>query len=127
VALLGALLLSGCGRGADEDSARSVAEGFYSAVAAGDGQRACSELGSDTLTELEKQEGKPCPQAVLELKLSGSKAAGESVYLTSASVRLARGDTVFLDEGPDGWKVSAVGCKPMGRPSEEPYDCEVES
>ncbi len=123
----GALLLLGCGAGGEQDAVRDVTEQFYAAVADKDGEAACSQLGKDTLTELEKQEREPCPKAVLGLKLSGSKAADASVYVTSARVELLKGDTVFLDEESDGWKIAAAGCKPAGDPDQEPYDCEVES
>jgi hypothetical protein len=123
----GTLVLLGCGQGGEKQSVRRVTEEFYAAVAAGEGSKACAELSADTITELEKQEQKRCPDAVLGLRLSGSKAAAAAVYLDSAEVELLTGDTVFLDEESDGWKVSAAGCKPAGKPSEEPYDCEVES
>lgn len=125
VVVAGALVFSACGQGGDKESVRSVSERFYVAVASKEGPKACSELGTDTVSELEKQEEKPCPKAVLELKLSGSKAAGETVYVNSAKVELVEGDTVFLDKEADGWKISAAGCKPTS--DDEPYDCEVES
>ena len=38
------------------------------------------------------------------------------------------GESAFLSEGTDGWKLSAVGCKPeKGRPHNRPYECEAES
>ena len=45
--------------------------------------------------------------------------------MTSAHATLAEGGTDFLDEGPDGWRVSAAGCEPTA-PS-QPYDCELEN
>jgi hypothetical protein len=123
--LAGALLFAGCGQGGEKEAVRSVSEHFYAAVASKDGRSACSDLDAHTISELEKQEQKPCPEAVLELKLSGSKAAGAAVYVNSARVDLVRGDSVFLGKESDGWKVSAAGCKPTVE--DEPYDCAVES
>jgi hypothetical protein len=116
----------GCGAGGEDESAGRVAEGFYSAVASKDGPRACAQLSESTLSELEQEEMAPCREAVTELKLSGSTVERSTVYVTSALVELRGGDHVFLDKTPQGWKVSAAGCKPQ--PGEEqPDDCEVES
>jgi len=120
-----ATLLTGCG-GANPDDATRVAERFYGAAAEGDGATACEQLSEDTLEQLEKDEQKPCEQAVVELDLSGSRASSTSRYVSDAKVDLDGGDSVFLQETPDGWRVSAAGCKPV--PGQEaPYDCEVES
>ena len=70
---------------------------------------------------------KPCPEAVLALKLSGARVTAEQAYVTEAKVETDGGDSVFLEEtGDDGWLVTAAGCRPT--PDQEaPYDCEVES
>jgi hypothetical protein len=47
-----------------------------------------------------------------------------SVYVTTASVSLARGGRTFLDEFDDGWKLSAAGC--VASAPDLPYDCELE-
>lgn len=121
-----AAALAGCGAGSADEDAADVAEAFYRAVAAKDGDGACAQLSESTISELEKEEMSACPKAVTELKLSGSEAGHSTVYLTSALVELRGGDRVFLDRTPEGWKVSAAGCKP--EPGEEkPDDCEVES
>ena len=59
----------------------------------------------------------------LELPRRGTAAATD-VYVTSASVQLAEGGTTFLDEGTEGWKVSAAGCTPTA--PDQPYDCVLE-
>ncbi len=118
--------LVACDAGDDERAAGRVAHDFYAAVAAQDGGVACGLLEESTTMELEKDEMAPCPKAVLKLKLSGSQVSDATVYVTSARIDLRRGDSVFLDETPAGWKVSAAGCKPRSG-EEEPYDCEVES
>ena len=120
-----AAFLAGCGA-ADPDGASETAERFYAAAKAQDGAQACDQLGEATHVQLEKDEGKPCPEAVLDLRLTGGRAAGVSSYLTEAKVDLHGGDSVFLERTADGWRVSAAGCHPV--PDQEaPYDCEVES
>jgi hypothetical protein len=45
--------------------------------------------------------------------------------VTTACVELERpASAVFLDEGPDGWTISAAGCTP-GAP-DRLFDCELE-
>jgi hypothetical protein len=57
-----------------------------------------------------------------------SSVARAQVYITSAKVDLADGESAFLDRTPAGWKLAAVGCKPKGsKPADRPYDCELES
>lgn len=125
LALAAAAVLGGCG-GGDDEAASRVAEGFYASVSAGQGAKACAQLGQSTRESLVQEEEKPCSEAVLSLDLSGSRAEGATVWVTAAQVRLHRGDTVFLDETAEGWRVAAAGCRPkVGE--EQPYDCEVES
>lgn len=126
LAVAAAVTLAGCGNGKDDEAASRAAERFYRAVASGDGERACRGLEASTRDALEQEERSPCAKAVLSLELSGSRAESATVWITSAQVRLHRGDTVFLDETPAGWRVAAAGCRP--KPGEEqPYACEVES
>ncbi len=119
-----AVLLGGCARGSDESEIKQVTGRFATAVEQKDGQVACSQLTADTREELESSEGEPCEKAILSLEVRGSPVSRVRVDVTSASARLARGGTVFLDDTPAGWRISAAGCKPVpGRP----YDCDVES
>ncbi|HKP20979.1 MAG TPA: hypothetical protein VJT68_05650 [Thermoleophilaceae bacterium] len=125
-ALLVALPLAACGTGAREDDAAAVSEAFHAALEQGDGQKACDQLSEETASKLEQQEKKPCEEAILTLDLpKGGTAAVRRVEITSAYIGLAEGTADFLDEGPEGWKVSAAGCEPTAS-SDEPYDCEVE-
>ena len=125
-AVLIAMPLAACGTGARARDAAAVAERFHAALEQGDGQAACDELSAQTASKVEQQEGKPCEQAILTLKLQkGGMAAVRRVEITSAYVGLAEGTADFLDEGPEGWKISAAGCKPAAS-SDQPYDCEVE-
>jgi hypothetical protein len=115
----------GCGASDRESDAAAVAERFHAALEQGDGAAACAELSEETQSKLEQQEGTPCEEAVLSLELPrGATAADTAVYLRSASVQLAEGGTTFLDEGAQGWKVSAAGCTPTA--PDQPFDCELE-
>jgi hypothetical protein len=119
------LALTGCGA-TDSSGAADAAERLYAAYADKDGASACELLSESTLERLEHDERQPCEEAVLSLKLSGERAAASSAYVTEAKVDLDGGDSVFLEETPDGWRVNAAGCKPV--PDQEaPYDCELES
>jgi hypothetical protein len=126
LACLLTLALAGCGTTNREDDAGAVAQRFHAALASGDGRAACRELNEETSSKLEQQEKKPCAKAILSLQLpKGGSVADTRVYVTSALSTLAEGGTDFLDEGPDGWRVSAAGCKPTA--PKQPYDCELEN
>jgi hypothetical protein len=120
-----ALAATGCGASDRQSDAEAVAERFHAAIAAEDGQGACAELSEETASTLERQKGMPCEEAVVGLELPrDGRAADTGVYVTSAFVDLVAGGTTFLDEGPQGWKVSAAGCTPTA--PNLPYDCELE-
>jgi hypothetical protein len=74
--------------------------------------------------QLVSDQGERCAKAVLHLDLSGRTPDKVDVYATEARVRLAGGDTVFLNVTRQGWRVDALGCKPHGK---GPYDCEATS
>jgi len=122
--LLGlACLWAGCGDRSEDASA--VVERFQTALKDRDGAGACAELSEETASALERQEGHPCDEAILDLKLpTGAEVADTSVDVTSASVSLLEGGTLFLNEASDGWEVSAAGCTPAA--PDRPYDCELE-
>ena len=116
---------AGCGTTDRASDAGAVAERFHGALDERDGDAACAELSQHTVGELEQQEEMPCEEAVLELELRrGGSATRVGVYVTSASVDLVEGTTTFLNEGPDGWKVSAAGCRSTA--PNLPYDCVLE-
>jgi len=124
-ACLLALLLSGCATGGREDDAAAVVESFHTALDQDDGTAACGELAEETAAKLEREEEKPCERAILELELPrGGSVAYRRVEVRSAVMRLAGGGSDFLDEGPDGWRISAAGCEPTT--PKRPYDCELE-
>lgn len=117
--------VAGCGTAGRADDAAAVAERFHAALEQDDGQAACDELSEETASKLERQEKKPCEQAILQLDLpKGGSVAARRVEMRSASATLAEGGADFLDEGPEGWKVSAAGCEPTA--PDQPYDCELE-
>jgi hypothetical protein len=119
------LALAGCGTGDRDDDVAAAAQSFHAALEAGDGQAACRQLSEETASKLEQQEEKPCEEAILSLELpKGGTVADARVYITGAVATLAGGGTDYLDEGADGWKVSAAGCRPTA--PEQPYECELE-
>jgi hypothetical protein len=119
------LLIAGCGRDGDRAMVRNTAESFYAAVARHDGVGACSHLSADARKALEQEASSACARAVLHLDLSGRRAHLTRVYSTNAAVELLHGDTVFLQDTPQGWRISAAGCRPQQRG--EPADCEVQA
>jgi hypothetical protein len=125
LALVAALIaLSGCGTGTDERDARGAVDRFEAAIQARDGAGACEELSEETSSKLEGQQKKPCERAILSVELSPSRQVVDaSVWVTGAQVQLD-GDTIFLDETSQGWKIDAAGCEAKGE--SEPYDCELE-
>ena len=67
----------------------------------------------------------PREQAILAVELpKGGSVGATGVYVQSAYASLAQGGTDFLSNGPDGWSISAAGCRPRG--TEQPYERELE-
>ncbi|WP_240981740.1 MULTISPECIES: hypothetical protein [unclassified Streptomyces] len=117
--LLIAGVLSGCGASAArEDGASAAGRGFAAALAAGDHRAACALLAPETRDAVEEDAKGPCGPALRELGLPPSGAArGVDVYGRDALLRMT-GDTLFLSQFDDGWKVTAAGCVP--RSTDEP-------
>jgi hypothetical protein len=120
-----ALTLAGCGRAGDRASVRSVAESFYAAARAHDGSRACTWLSEGARQALEQDESSSCAQAIDHLKLTGRQARRVEVYSTSAAVSLRGGDVVYLETTPQGWRISAAGCRNPAYAA--PATCELQS
>jgi len=119
------LAVAGCGTGARSDDAAAVSERFHAALESGDGQAACDELSEETASKLEQEEKKPCEKAVLEVEIpKGGTVTVNGVEMRSAYIGVAQGSTDFLDEGPEGWEVSAAGCR--ATTPDHPYECELE-
>jgi len=119
-----ALALTGCGTDSSERDARGSVERFFAAFEQHDGAAACDELSQETVSEVEQSEKKPCARAILSEDVSPAPVTGVEVYMQSAQAKLRGGETVFLEQTPQGWKVSAAGCKPQPG---KPYQCELES
>jgi hypothetical protein len=127
IALL-ALLLAGCGTADDATQARAVVERFYDAVRQDDGTTACAQLSTAAAGAVASQSGQPCAGAITALQYEGGAVRRTEVYLTSARVQLRSGESAFLDRGPEGWRISAVACRPLqGSPGKEPMECEAEA
>lgn len=123
LAIASLICLAGCGTSDDERGARLSVDRFEAALEAADGAKACEQVSEETASKLEGSQKKPCEQAILSLDLAPSREIVDaSVWVTSAQVQLD-GDTLFLDETPAGWKISAAGCE--SRPN-APYECELE-
>ena len=79
----------------------------------------------EAASKLEQQEQKPCEEAILGLELTqGGTVAFRRVEMRNAYADIDRGGTDFLSEGPEGWEISAAGCRPTA--PERPYECELE-
>src|SRR4051812_435529 len=120
------LALAGCGGSSDDRaSVRSVAESFYAAAPAHDGARACTWLSTPARPAPGQDQSAPCAQAIADLKLSGGAARRVEVYSTEGAVALRGGDVVYLETTPQGWRISAAGCRSPAY--DKPAECELES
>ena len=119
--------VAGCGQSDDRDSVRAIAQRFLAAYEADEGVTACAALSQDTRKELESQESRPCPDAIGEVELAPGAVTRVEVAVTNAKVDLASGESVFLSEQAAGWRISALGCTPQGKPADEPFDCELQA
>jgi hypothetical protein len=123
--MLAASALAACGTGEREADVTAVVERFHAALDARDGAAACDELSEETASKLEQQDERPCEEAILELDIPRGRAVADvRVEPLSAFALLADGGADFLDEGPQGWKVSAAGCTPTL--PDQPYECTLE-
>ena len=57
--------------------------------------------------------------------LSGTRARRVEVYSTNAAVALRGGDVVYLEETPQGWRITAAGCRAPAYA--KPATCELQS
>jgi hypothetical protein len=121
-------LLAGCGDTGARADVRAVSEQFLRALETHDDAAACAALSRQARAQLEDEEGKPCPEAIGGLGLQGSAVRRVQVFMTSAKADLRDGDSLFLSNGTDGWRLDAIGCRPEGRkPADRPYDCALEA
>ncbi len=123
VGLVVAVSLSACSATvSDSDPARVAAQEFYAAVAHGDSAAACTLLAPETRSSLEQSTDQPCEQALPQERLPAAQVRRVQVYGQAAFVELDA-DTAFLGRFPEGWRVTAAGCRE--RP-DRPYDCQLE-
>ena len=121
-AVLACLSAAGCGAQAD-GPAGDVASGFVAAIADGDGERACGLLADDTVEFVESSRDEDCPAVLAALDLPSDPVSELQVWGDGAQARTA-GDTLFLRDGPSGWRVVAAGCTSR---TSGPYSCELEA
>jgi hypothetical protein len=121
------LAVAGCGQDANDATVRGVTGRFLHAVGSGDGTVACAQLSPQTRSQLEQSEGRQCRVAITNLKLDSSPVTSVQIFVQNAIVQLAGGETEFLEQGAEGWRLSAVGCMPQGgKPSDHPYNCKLQ-
>jgi len=122
------LTWAGCGTAGDREDAGAVTERFYDAIRADDGAAACEQLSGAAVKQLESQSGQPCEDVVTRLEYGGGEIVAVEVYATNAKVDLTSRESGFLSLEPEGWRLSAIACKPAeGKPRDRPLDCEVEA
>jgi hypothetical protein len=125
-ALVPVVLAAGCGQSGDRAAVRGVTERFVADYGAARGDAACAALSEDTRAELVRDEGEACVDAVTSLELDGGEVTRIVVDVDGALVQLSSGERMFLGRTPDGWRLSAVGCRAVdGPPDRHPMDCEL--
>ena len=124
LAVLVAVLASGCGgSAAREDAAATTAERFRSALAADNGAAACVLLAPQTRREVEQTTDQACASAVVGQDIPAARSPARAVEVYGDLARVSFGDdTLFLAAFTAGWRVTAAGCTPRG---ERPYECTV--
>ena len=128
IGLLAAAALAGCGQSDDRAQVRTVVDGFYAAVQAGDGAQACARLSAETAKALEQQEKKRCAAAIGDLGLTPAHVARVELYSLNAKVDATSGAATYLDRTSTGWRISALACRPTeGEPRDHPLGCEVDA
>jgi hypothetical protein len=126
--IVAATMLAGCARGDDGRAVGAVTERFAQALQRGDGRAACELLSPAAVLELESREGERCAQAIGDVRVEAAPVTRAQVYVVSAKVDLANGESAFLSATRDGWRLDAVACRPQSaKPADLPYDCELEA
>jgi hypothetical protein len=121
-------LLAGCGTSEDRDESRATVERFYEAIREDDAEVACEQLGESLREQVESQAQQSCEAVITRFAFEGDEVARVEVYITNAKVDLRNGESAFLSREDDGWKLSAIDCRPeKGKPADRPFECEAES
>lgn len=123
MAVAAAVVLCGCGASAPRlDGARGTAIAFEEALARADYAGACVLLAPQTRRQLEEDATKPCGPALADEEPQASDTVrGTQVYGRQALLHL-EGDTLFLSQFDEGWKIAAAGCAPQ---KDMPYRCSL--
>ena len=123
-----ALLAAGCGTSDDRDQALATAIRFFAAIEDRP-QDACEELSQATREQLESRYGdQPCAEVIARVPFEAGHVERTEVWITNAKIDFASGESAFLTRESDGWKLSALACKPAeGKPADRPLECEVEA
>ena len=116
---VGAALLTGCAS-SHEPEVERVATTFEDPSA--DPQERCDLLIPATRAALEQSGSALREEAIEDLPLEGGAVDSVEIWGGDAQVKLT-GDTVFLSETSDGWRITSAACTPR---AEAPYDCEVD-
>ncbi|MFD0278943.1 hypothetical protein ACFVHB_34240 [Kitasatospora sp. NPDC127111] len=116
-------LVTGCSSlTSREDAAAAAAQRFEAAVQQQDNSALCRALAPGTRQELEDNVKSSCEQAIGDSDLPPASGISRvDVYGQQARVVLDQ-DTLFLSAFPEGWKITAAGCRPEPR---KPYRCEL--
>lgn len=112
-----ALLVStaACGA-ADAPDAEAAAQHFVAAAAAGSDGETCALLAPRARDALGSDGCRPVLARLPHAPVVAVSAWGDEAQAHSA------GDTLFLHDFPDGWRVTGAGCHPR---NEQVYDCTV--
>ncbi len=100
----------------------AVAQKFHTALLEANGAEMCDMVTVSTSEHVEISTGRDCKDGIIEAHIpTADGIVAADIYGRAAQVRM-HGDTVFLTETRQGWKVVAAGCHSQG---DEPYECKV--
>ena len=118
--------VAGCG-GADPTAPERTATAFTRAVGSGDAGAACELLSPEVRAEIGESAGGSCADGVRESPPPSSTSVVRAERYGRQALVVTDGDTLFLSEFSDGWKVIGAGCTPRAASgtSALPYDCEI--
>ncbi|MGW6418975.1 hypothetical protein [Streptomyces sp. NPDC055055] len=117
------VVLSGCGASEPRlAGARQAAIAFEDTLARADYNAACAFLAPQTRRQLEQDRDKPCGSALADEDLPAAAIVHTTQLYGRQALLHLEGDTVFLSQFDDGWKIVAAGCEPQPG---KPYQCTV--
>src|SRR4051812_8299950 len=118
------LLVTACGGiGGNAGGARAAAESFTTAVQQQDFATACDLLAPETKRELESSQEQSCDQALGQQELDEEGGVSKAEVYGRSGRAMVGTDTIFLSRFPNGWRVTAAGCRPR---EDLPYECELQ-